>query len=132
MRGVVVTADAMHTQRAHAEHVITAGGHYLLVVKGNQILDARAPPSALLHALLGLTDQQVLDRDTPIPDSVICDPHKSPEHSTDLLPMIRTSVGRPPSPETGCSAAWLLWLFYGGGSANTEELRRVGTLPLHQ
>ncbi|MFI0226371.1 ISAs1 family transposase [Streptomyces lydicus] len=36
MRGVVVTADAMHTQRAHAEHVIVAGGHYLLVVKGNQ------------------------------------------------------------------------------------------------
>ena len=36
LRGVVVTADAMHTQRAHAEHVIAAGGHYLLVVKGNQ------------------------------------------------------------------------------------------------
>jgi predicted transposase YbfD/YdcC len=36
LRGVVVTADAMHTQRAHADHVITAGGHYLLVVKGNQ------------------------------------------------------------------------------------------------
>ncbi|WP_255306574.1 ISAs1 family transposase [Streptomyces sp. Wb2n-11] len=26
----------MHTQRAHAEYVITASGHYLLVVKGNQ------------------------------------------------------------------------------------------------
>ncbi|MFF2511589.1 hypothetical protein [Streptomyces sp. NPDC058086] len=25
-RGVVVTADAMHTQRAHAEHVIVVGG----------------------------------------------------------------------------------------------------------
>lgn len=36
LRDVVVTADAMHTQRAHAEHVIAAGGHYLLVVKGNQ------------------------------------------------------------------------------------------------
>ncbi|MGW2617586.1 ISAs1 family transposase [Streptomyces sp. NPDC001500] len=36
LHGVVVTADAMHTQRAHAGHVITAGGHYLLVVKGNQ------------------------------------------------------------------------------------------------
>ncbi|MEU4035650.1 ISAs1 family transposase [Streptomyces collinus] len=33
--GVVVAADAMHTQRTHAEHV-TAGGHYLLVDKGNQ------------------------------------------------------------------------------------------------
>lgn len=36
LRGVVVTADATHTRRTHAEHVITAGGHYLLVVKGNQ------------------------------------------------------------------------------------------------
>ncbi|MER5348564.1 ISAs1 family transposase, partial [Streptomyces mirabilis] len=36
LRGVVVTADAMHTQRAHAGHVITAGGHNLLVVTGNQ------------------------------------------------------------------------------------------------
>ncbi|MEU2776569.1 ISAs1 family transposase [Streptomyces sp. NPDC007162] len=36
LRGVVVTADAIHTQRAHAEHAIAASGHYLLVVKGNQ------------------------------------------------------------------------------------------------
>ncbi|WP_329538410.1 ISAs1 family transposase (plasmid) [Streptomyces sp. NBC_01450] len=36
LRGTVITADAMHTQRAHAEHVIAAQGHYLLVVKGNQ------------------------------------------------------------------------------------------------
>ncbi|MEU0213374.1 ISAs1 family transposase [Streptomyces canus] len=28
--------DALHTQRAHAERVIAAQGHYLLVVKGNQ------------------------------------------------------------------------------------------------
>ncbi|MFC9537804.1 ISAs1 family transposase [Streptomyces sp. NPDC056975] len=36
LRGVVVTADALHTQRAHAGRVIAARGHYLLVVKGNQ------------------------------------------------------------------------------------------------
>ncbi|MFF7091839.1 ISAs1 family transposase [Streptomyces rubradiris] len=36
LRGIVVTADAMHTQREHAHHVVAAGGHYLLVVKGNQ------------------------------------------------------------------------------------------------
>lgn len=35
LRGVVV-ADAMHTQRTHAGHVIAVGGHYLLVAKGNQ------------------------------------------------------------------------------------------------
>jgi predicted transposase YbfD/YdcC len=36
LRGVVVTADAMHTQREHAHHIVAASGHYLLVVKGNQ------------------------------------------------------------------------------------------------
>ncbi|MFF2254837.1 ISAs1 family transposase [Streptomyces sp. NPDC058142] len=36
LRGVVVTAEALHTQRAHAGRVIAARGHYLLVVKGNQ------------------------------------------------------------------------------------------------
>ncbi|WP_330291188.1 ISAs1 family transposase [Streptomyces sp. NBC_00576] len=28
LRGAVVTADAMHTQREHARHIIAAGGHY--------------------------------------------------------------------------------------------------------
>ncbi|MFI5476897.1 ISAs1 family transposase [Streptomyces cacaoi] len=51
LRGAVVTADAMHTQRAHAEHVITAGGHYLLVVKGNH--EAGLPP--LFPAGVGTT-----------------------------------------------------------------------------
>lgn len=36
LRGVVVTADAMHTQRDHADKIAAAGGHYVLVVKGNQ------------------------------------------------------------------------------------------------
>jgi DDE family transposase len=36
LRGAVVTADAMHTQRKTAKKIITAGGRYLLVAKGNQ------------------------------------------------------------------------------------------------
>ncbi|MEV0165223.1 ISAs1 family transposase [Nonomuraea fuscirosea] len=36
LTGVVVTADALHTQHDHAHHVIAAGGHYLFIVKGNQ------------------------------------------------------------------------------------------------
>ena len=36
LRGVVVTADAMHTQRKTAKKIVATGGHYLLVVKGNQ------------------------------------------------------------------------------------------------
>jgi predicted transposase YbfD/YdcC len=34
--GLLVTADAMHCQRATAEAVVAAGGHYLLFVKDNQ------------------------------------------------------------------------------------------------
>ncbi|WUH90216.1 ISAs1 family transposase [Streptomyces sp. NBC_00433] len=36
LRGVVVTADSMHTQRKTAKKIVAAGGHYLLVGKGNQ------------------------------------------------------------------------------------------------
>jgi predicted transposase YbfD/YdcC len=36
LAGVVVTADAMHTQRDHASFLIEAGADYLLVVKANQ------------------------------------------------------------------------------------------------
>jgi predicted transposase YbfD/YdcC len=36
LRGVVVTADALHCQRAHAEYLHARGAHYLFTVKGNQ------------------------------------------------------------------------------------------------
>jgi predicted transposase YbfD/YdcC len=36
LAGVVVTADAMHTQREHASFLVDRGADYLLVVKANQ------------------------------------------------------------------------------------------------
>jgi predicted transposase YbfD/YdcC len=36
LAGVVLTADAMHTQRDHAHFLVDAGAEYLLVVKANQ------------------------------------------------------------------------------------------------
>jgi predicted transposase YbfD/YdcC len=36
LSNVVITADALHTQHEHARHIIAAGGHYLLIAKGNQ------------------------------------------------------------------------------------------------
>jgi predicted transposase YbfD/YdcC len=33
---VVVTSDAMHTQREHAEYLLGRGAHYIVIVKGNQ------------------------------------------------------------------------------------------------
>jgi hypothetical protein len=35
-RGVLVTADALHTQREHADYLHRRGGHYLFTVKRNQ------------------------------------------------------------------------------------------------
>lgn len=36
LQGRVVTADAMHCQRETCRQIVDSGGHYLLVVKGNQ------------------------------------------------------------------------------------------------
>lgn len=36
LRGVIVTADALHTQRAHARYLRKHGGDYVLIAKGNQ------------------------------------------------------------------------------------------------
>jgi predicted transposase YbfD/YdcC len=48
---VLLTADALHTQRGHAEYLHARGGHYLLIAKPNQ---------PKLHAqLVGLPWQQI-------------------------------------------------------------------------
>ncbi|MEV7979855.1 ISAs1 family transposase [Streptomyces sp. NPDC086519] len=36
LTGVVVTSDAMHTQREHADYLLGRGAHYIVIVKGNQ------------------------------------------------------------------------------------------------
>ncbi|POG44222.1 hypothetical protein BV881_28170 [Streptomyces sp. ZL-24] len=36
LAGAVVTSDAMHTQREHAEHLISREADYIVIVKGNQ------------------------------------------------------------------------------------------------
>jgi predicted transposase YbfD/YdcC len=46
LRGVLITADALHCQRAHATYLHGRGAHYLFTVKGNQ--------PALRRALAGL------------------------------------------------------------------------------
>jgi predicted transposase YbfD/YdcC len=51
LRDVLVTADALHTQRGHADYLHARGGHYLWIVKANQ---------PRLHAqLLGLPWQAI-------------------------------------------------------------------------
>ncbi len=36
LAGVVVTSDAMHTQREHADYLLGRESHYIVIVKGNQ------------------------------------------------------------------------------------------------
>lgn len=36
LAGVLVTADALHTHRGHAEYLHARGGHYLMTIKANQ------------------------------------------------------------------------------------------------
>jgi predicted transposase YbfD/YdcC len=36
LHGVLITADALHTQRGHADYLHARGAHYLCTVKGNQ------------------------------------------------------------------------------------------------
>lgn len=36
LRGWLITADALHTQRSHATYLLARGGHYLFTVKANQ------------------------------------------------------------------------------------------------
>lgn len=36
LAGTVVTSDAMHTQREHAEYLVGRDAHYIVIVKGNQ------------------------------------------------------------------------------------------------
>jgi predicted transposase YbfD/YdcC len=51
LTGVVVTADAFHTQRDHVETLAARGAHWVLSVKGNQ--------PRLRHQLAGLPWREV-------------------------------------------------------------------------
>ena len=56
--GVVITADALHTQTAHADYPVTErGAHYLLTVKRNQPTP-RTQLVSLPRADVPITDTQ--------------------------------------------------------------------------
>jgi len=45
LRGCLITADALHTQRGHADYLLARGAHYLFTVKENQCATRRADTS---------------------------------------------------------------------------------------
>lgn len=59
LRDVVVTADALHCQRGHADYLHARGAHYLFTVKGNQPTLRRALARLPWAQAPGLVDRQV-------------------------------------------------------------------------
>ena len=55
LRGCLVTADALHTQRGHADYLLGRGAHYLFTVKENQ---------PTLHRTLAALPWRAAPRDT--------------------------------------------------------------------
>ncbi|MGW2556331.1 ISAs1 family transposase [Streptomyces sp. NPDC001635] len=45
LAGVVVTSDAMHTQREHADYLLGRAAHYIVIVKGQGQPEEAAPPA---------------------------------------------------------------------------------------
>ena len=82
LTGVMVTADALHTQRGHADHLHGRGAHYLLTVKANQ-------PS-LLRQLRALPWA-----DVPVADQTIDKAHGRREHRTVKLTAVTAGIGFP-------------------------------------
>jgi predicted transposase YbfD/YdcC len=78
----VVTADALHTQRAHADYLIGRGAHYLLTVKGNQptlLAQLRALPWA----------------DVPVADQTAGKGHGRVESRTLKMTTVDAGIGFP-------------------------------------
>jgi predicted transposase YbfD/YdcC len=79
---VIVTADALHTQREHADYLVGRGGHYVFTVKGNQ---------PTLHAQL----RSLPWHDVRAVDVVRSKGHGRAESRTIRLAAVSTGIGFP-------------------------------------
>ncbi len=59
LRDVMITADALHCQRAHADYLHVRGAHYLFTVKGNQPTLRTALARLPWAQVCGLRERQV-------------------------------------------------------------------------
>jgi predicted transposase YbfD/YdcC len=80
--GALVTADALHTQRAHVSYLTGRGAHYLLTVKANQ--------PRLLRQLEALPWT-----DVPVADLTTDKAHGRHEQRTLKLTAVNTGIGFP-------------------------------------
>jgi predicted transposase YbfD/YdcC len=63
LRGVVITADALHCQREHVAYLAERGAHWILTVKGNWILTVKGNQPHLYRQLSTLPWRAVPDGD---------------------------------------------------------------------
>jgi len=82
LTGMLVTADALHTQRAHVGYLRSRGAHYLLTVKANQ--------PTLLAQLTGLPWSEV-----PIADLTVDKGHGRVEERIVKLTAVNAGIGFP-------------------------------------
>ena len=82
LNGVIVTADALHTQRGHAHYLHRHGGRYVFVVKRNQ--------PTLYDQLAGLPWSKV-----PVAHRVVEKGHGRRESRTLQLTGVRAGIGFP-------------------------------------
>ena len=82
IKGALITADALHTQRAHVTYLLGREAHYLLTVKGNQ--------QALLRQLIDLPWTRI-----PIADRTISKGHGRTERRTVKLTSLAAGINFP-------------------------------------
>jgi predicted transposase YbfD/YdcC len=63
LKGVIVIADAMHTQRATSQQILQAGGEYVWMVKGNQARTLWAIQKLFVHEACNLQKGAPLSKD---------------------------------------------------------------------
>ena len=80
--GTLITADALHTQRAHVDYLVGRCAHYLLTVKANQ--------PTLLRQLKALPWD-----DVPVADTATGKAHGRQEQRTLKLTAVTAGIGFP-------------------------------------
>lgn len=66
LAGMIVIADAMHTQRAFSEQIVAAGANYVLTIKGNQSRTNWAIQKLFVHEVCNLQKGAPISADVRI------------------------------------------------------------------
>ena len=114
--GALITADALHTQRAHVRYLVGRRAHYLLTVKGNQ--------PTLHRQLIGLPWRQI-----PVADKTTDHGHGRTEFRTLKHTTVTAGIGFP-----GATTALQITRRRrsGAGRWHTETIHAITDLDVRQ